>query len=804
MLDRDIARLTELNPSTWFDTPPGADGSLIHREAIREWLALLASNTGIMHLTTFGTSTEGRELDAVFIGDALDGDRFDELATTRQRVVSALMRGATPPPWTQPVVLITSGIHATEVGGPQSIPELVYWLATSDEPEVAAIRERVLTIIVPTLNPDGMNLVTRWNDRTTGTDAAGSLPPLLYHRFAGHDNNRDWLYRNLVETRALIDNIHNTWLPHVTLDQHQMNQHGPRFALPPYADPWEPHVHPSIIAASSRLGQAIAADLTTRGMAGVMTGKYFDAWEPSRAIQHYRGGVRVLAEAANANLAHPTNVSVDQLTSPPLPQQTVPTGPSPLPWPGGTWRLRDTIAYHLEAAKSLLRHVSHEPDRWPALQQDALGQSPSRDIVISIPLAHPAPDIHANRRLASLLAEAGVALTGAADQRAVSVSLDQPMGAVAAALLLPKAYPEKIEQAPYDVTTHHLPLTMGALVHAESSPDGTQRGLHQDLGGKRYLAIDARCHAAPEAIEAASRAGRPAAWRSSTREVVDGTLVDAGTWIIDRTVLPKPEVAERIARISLPRLPGRAAPVRRRDVVLLNTTRRPTADHGWTRWWLQGRAIPFLEADAEIAPSLTPVAPSTTAIVPDTPRNDFNEGSIDAILELMSAGANVIAFGAAGRALAEAASASITVMEMTPESNVQAPGALVRLLPDRSCSIGMGLDRAIPAMFQRDGVFQIEGRPGCVDVLARFAAGDVLVSGWMSDTRPLHGAPAVVRVERGAGSLVAFSFRPIFRAQTLVTAPLFHNVLYSASEARPCLHFDQEKTPAGNTSAPTS
>ena len=159
----------------------------------------------------------------------------------------------------------------------------------------------------------------------------------------------------------------------------------------------------------------------------------------------------------------------------------------------------------------------------------------------------------------------------------------------------------------------------------------------------------------------------------------------------------------------------------------------------------------------------------------------------------------MIAFGGAGRALAEGLAASVSATEFPTGGTVQEPGALVRLRVEPDQQIGMGLDRAIPVMFQRDGTFAVSDEHDGVSVLARFAARDTLISGWMSDANPLRNAPAIVRVRLGGGSLYAFSFKPLFRGQTLVSSPLVHNLLYSTSEPASCPPFAPEKTPAGST-----
>ncbi len=777
--------MIELDPIKWFSNTPGNEGVLISREDIRTWLRRLAGPTDRMRVETLGRSTEGSPIDAVFIHYDLAGNRLDELRTQRKSVVDALHTGLNPPRWSLPVVLITSGIHATEVGGPQSIPELVYWLVTSDEPVARAAREQVLVIVVPTLNPDGMDLVGRWNDITRGTERTGTPPPLLYHRFAGHDNNRDWLHRNLVETRVVLDGIHAAWMPHVTLDQHQMNAFGPRFVLPPYIDPWEPHIHPSIVAATSALGQAIATDLTLAGREGVATGRYFDAWEPSRAIQHYRGGVRILAEAASANLANTIDIATDLLLKPPLPMQLMPETTCPRPWRGGAWTLRNIVEYHRDAATSLLRHVSTDPDRWPALQREALSITGERHVVFDIPPCRPAIDLAANQRLCEILDGAGVARRADGDGDGVATwSSHQPLGPLLDALLLPKPYPPQSGSSAYDVTTHFLPMLLGATVHARSET-ATVLPTSQTNATGEFILIDARCHRAPDVVEHLLRHGDTCAHRATHRTMMGHVLVEPGTWIVPRVHLP--DHLRALATGSIDTVPPDAVSVSRRDIVVLDSGEQSSADFGWTRWWLHERSIPFLEVNATCSPDLATMAESLTVIVPDSGHDEAGRDLSSSILDLISAGAHVIAFGAAGRRLATAASSSVSLADVGVSNGWHAPGALLRTRMIPGHPVALGLDRVVPVMFQRDGAFEVVSGATDARVLARFASGDLVASGWMSHPDRLSGKPAIVEVRLGRGTLTAFAFRPLFRGQTIVSSPLVHNLIYATGEPDTCL-----------------
>ena len=142
------------------------------------------------------------------------------------------------------VVWIDGGLHATEVVGAQQLLELVYRLTSATDPETLRFLDDLIILAVH-CNPDGMELVSNWYHRNDDQGIApeeresGGLP-VLYHYYAGHDNNRDFYMGNLEETTNMLRVQYREWFPQIIYNHHQTGPQGTIMFVPPFRNPPEP------------------------------------------------------------------------------------------------------------------------------------------------------------------------------------------------------------------------------------------------------------------------------------------------------------------------------------------------------------------------------------------------------------------------------------------------------------------------------------------------------------------------------------------------------------------------------------
>src|SRR5262245_18679185 len=262
-------------PKEFFGFEIGDDRKLAGYSKIVEYLNVLATRSPWIQVETLGKTTLGLQQVMAVISTPANLEKaaqwkdvsrrlLDPRATTPEQARALADDGAG-------VVMITCGIHSDEVASPQMATQLAHDLATNTSLPFDRDKmfERLVLLLVPSVNPDGQQMVVDWVARTAGTEDEGSPMPRLYHEYAGHDDNRDWFAFNLKETRNVSNALYRTWRPHVLVDHHQMGSRGARFFVPPFGDPMNRHVSPLVWRGANLVGQSMAFELESAGKTGV-------------------------------------------------------------------------------------------------------------------------------------------------------------------------------------------------------------------------------------------------------------------------------------------------------------------------------------------------------------------------------------------------------------------------------------------------------------------------------------------------------------------------------------------------------
>lgn len=810
-------------PATHLGFPVGADRQLADWQQITSYFQQLATESDRILLEEFGQSTEGRPLLLATISAPANLAKLDhyraiqaQLADPRgldaEEAADLVKQGKT-------ICLITCSVHASEVGASQMSLELAYDMATKDDETTQQILENVIFLLVPSLNPDGLDLVNRWYKASLGKTYEGLLLPELYQKYAGHDNNRDWFMANLVENRLTIEKIHNVWHPHIVHDQHQQSSEGPRFVLPPFIDPYDDNVDPILRGMVNWLGMSIASEMNGRGFKGVATNLTYDAFSPSRAYQHYHGGVRILSEAASVRLATP--VKIDEMREVRGFDPTVATWNHPQPWEGGDWRLRDIVDYDKACAWACLRHAARYRDSWVEnfyhIHKKAVEYDKAPYAFI-IPLDQDDPVTAAE--MLEVLMLGGVEVKRVTEEFAhdgiiypsgtLVIMLNQPYGSYAKTLLEAQPYPDLRlypggpPRRPYDVTAHSLPLQMGVQVIAadrpilvagelvESAPFAIAKAeSFQVEQAATKLLVDPKSNQSYKICYDALQRDLKV---SRTLAKQDGFPVGSFLFQGDANSLQSIATACGAAAIRHQTINNdlTSRQLQRTPRVGLYRGFIPNADEGWTRYVLENYGMPYQsvtdaelrqgdvlqELDCLILPSARPEA-MAHGLPGDVFPAEFSGGigdrGAEKIRKFVAGGGTLIALDAASAwAIRHLWLPVKNVLDGLPPEQFYIPGSFLRVLFQPDHPISYGLAREANAVFLHSPAFEVSGDAISV---AKYPLQDPLVAGWILGADYLHGKSAIVEVPLGQGRVTLIGFRPQFRAQARGTYRVLFNAM---------------------------
>jgi hypothetical protein len=345
------------SPEQFFGFQMGADRKLANWDKLHEYYQALAKGSNKMRLVELGKTSEGRPYIALFISSPANLAKLDHYKQLNARLADP--RGLSEADAkkivaeAKAVIIQSFALHSSEVAASQAAAEFVHDSITRTDTEAQQILDNVISIVAPSINPDGTQMIADWYMKYVGTPHEATGLPWLYQKYSGHDNNRDGFALNLPESQHLGRLMYREWMPQAYVDHHQMGSGNARLYIPPYAEPIRPDGDPIVWREMAWWGGHMGTKLEAAGKTGVVGNAIYSGWGHMgfHWITPFHNIAGMLTESASARLATPMFMHPDQLRGGPrnLPAYE-PQVNMPSIWPGGWWRVRDIVEQQKIAA----------------------------------------------------------------------------------------------------------------------------------------------------------------------------------------------------------------------------------------------------------------------------------------------------------------------------------------------------------------------------------------------------------------------------------------------------------------------
>lgn len=612
------------SPRKHFGTIIGAPG-VMHRTAdIYAYYRKLAEATPRVRVEKVGTSEEGRDLLLVTVADeAVLADaprhrngaaRLADPRTTTRAQAEGLISSI------KPSYYLAGGLHSTEMGSPEMLMELVYRLAVSDDPQVRAIRQNVITLVNPVAEPDGRDRQVDWYYRFTRgrkewDDGFPRSTP-YWGKYVFHDNNRDGIQISQALTQAFYK-AYFDWHPVI---EHDLHESVPLLYISTGTGPYNETIDPITIGEWQLLANHDMTTLTAQGLPGVWTWGFYDGWYPGYALwiaNNHNGIGRFYETFGNAG----ADTYVRDLSTSRFAGDLVTTQQWYRPLPPTRkvrWSARDNVnfmqagvlsslAYTAANGQTLLRNFYQK-----GVNSVEKGKSQA-------PYAFFIPERQRDPRrtayLVNQLRRHGIEVhrrAGADTARGYLVRLDQPYRNFAVTLLTKQNFPSAAPNPPYDDVAWTLGYLYGVDVRPISDrgvaawPNVTPltdtvafTGVVNGSGNRWLVKYRGQNEVLPALYWLRSGTPRARTFAIEDRIIAAADTFNAGSVLIENAPV---EVAGQLAARFGLELRAYDATVPRRHALDLPRIAvyhfwNSTQDEGWVRYTLDQLAIPYTSID---------------------------------------------------------------------------------------------------------------------------------------------------------------------------------------------------------------
>ena len=347
-------------PKEHFGFNIGDDYQLANFTQTEAYVKKLAASSDRAKYTVIGKTEEGRDQFMLIITSPANQKKLEHYKEISQKLAHAeigLDEAQQLAKEGKAVVWIDGGLHATETVGIHQLIETAYQLVSWNDDETLRILDNVI-ILMTHANPDGQELVSNWYMRESKPEKRSlSNLPVLYEKYAGHDNNRDFFMLNLKETQNMGKILFVEWIPQIMYNHHQSGPAGSVVAGAPYRDPFNYVFDPLIITGLDAMGAAMQNRLNAEGKPGYTSksGSVFSTWYNGglRTTTYFHNMIGLLTEIIGS--PNPSNVPL--VTS-----RLIPNAATPNPVTPQKWNFRKSIDYSVSLNYAVLNYAARNRD----------------------------------------------------------------------------------------------------------------------------------------------------------------------------------------------------------------------------------------------------------------------------------------------------------------------------------------------------------------------------------------------------------------------------------------------------------
>ncbi len=347
------------SPKSHFGFEIGDDYKLANYTETEAYFEKVAAASDRVELVSIGKTEFGREQPMMIVSspeNLANAERFREISQSlgranlsRQEAEELISEG-------KPVVWIDGGLHANEVLSAHQLIQTLYELATKDDEETLKILDEVIILLVHA-NPDGQEIMSDWYMRKENEKERDQNIPVLYQKYVGHDNNRDFYMNNMAEAINMSRIQYIEWIPQIIFNHHQTSPAGTVVAGPPYRDPFNHVLDPMIITSLDAVGASMINRLNQENRPGYtrLGGSPYSTWWNGglRTTPYYHNIIGILTEMTG----NPTPMKI-----PLVPDRLIPDNDNPYPIAPQDWHFKQSIDYSVSLNYAVLNHAVRNGD----------------------------------------------------------------------------------------------------------------------------------------------------------------------------------------------------------------------------------------------------------------------------------------------------------------------------------------------------------------------------------------------------------------------------------------------------------